>query len=254
VSGFSQLERRLGPYGLLPLDPVRRRPFSLVFPARQPGSSRELFVKVLLSDKAGIRRNFGREIEILRTLGGQPGVAPLVVASTTDLVFHACDRVRGRDLVEIAQAAERRDLGALLRLGCALARWIDALHRLGIAHRDLSPDHVLVEPDGGLVIVDFGMAKVTRELAPEERRACEGYDVQALGMILWEMICGRAIFPYRQRALSQVLQREAALVEAAGLPSEVRRLLLGCLGASSEFAPDRGGFAGAEEALRAFAD
>jgi serine/threonine protein kinase len=254
VSPFSQLERRLVPYGLLPLDPVRRRPFSLVFPARQPGNNRELFVKVLLSDKPGIRRNFGREIEILRTLAGQPGVPPLVASSTKDLVFHACDRVRGRTLAEIAQAAEGRDLGMLLRLGGALARWIDALHRLGIVHRDLSPDHVLVEPDGELVIVDFGMAKFTGELSPEERRACEGSDVQALGMILWEMICHRPIFPYRQRTLPQVLQREAALIEKSDLPSQVRRLLLGCLNALSEFAPDRGGFTNAHQALRAFSD
>lgn len=252
MNAYSQLNRRLEPYGLLPLDPVRRRPFSLVFPARQPGNTRELFVKVLLSDKAGVRRNFNREIEVLRTLAGQPGVPPLVVASTKDLVFHACDRVRGRDVIDVAQSADGRTLGALLKLGGALARWIAALHRLGVAHRDLSPDHVLVEPDGELAIVDFGMAKFTAELSPEERRACEGTDVQALGMILWEMICHRAIFPYRQRTLAAVLEREAALVEGSELPAGIRRLLLGCFNASSEFAPDRGGFAGAEAAMRAF--
>jgi len=250
---FGQLERRLEPYGLLPMMPVRRRTFSLVFPARQLATGRELFVKLLLSDKPGLRRSFSREIEILTVLAGQPGVAPLVAASTEDLVFHACDRVCGRSLGEIAQASEGRDLALLLKHGRALAEWIADLHRLGIAHRDLSPDHVFVEADNGLVVVDFGMAKRTSDLPAAERRRCEGYDLQALGMILWEMIRRSTIFAYRDRALPAALQREAALVEGAGLPPEVRRLLLGCFAAASEFTPDGKGFTSVGEAFAAFA-
>lgn len=236
---FTQLERRLEPYGLRPLAPVRRRPFSLVFPAQQDGTGRELFVKLLVSGGAGVRRNFGCEIEILQALAGTPGIPVLVSAGTDDLLFHACERVHGRTFAEIATAPEGRDLTAVLRHARALARWIAALHRLGIVHRDLSPEHVFVQPDGGLVVVDFGMAKRTGELPAEERLSYEGYDLQALGMILWEMICGHAIFPYREPALPQVLRREATLVRDAGLPSAVRRWLLDCLATRSEFTPDQ---------------
>ena len=234
------LERRLAPHGLRPQAPVRRRPFSLVFPARQDGTGRELFVKLLTARSAGVRHNFGREIEILQALAGQPGVPALVAASIDDgQAFHACDRIHGRSLLEIARSPEGRDLSMVLEWAKALADWIAALHRLGFAHRDLSPDHVFIEPDGRLVVIDFGMAKRTVDLPLEERMHYDGYDLQALGMILWEMICGHSIFPYRNMALRDVLRREAALVRDAGLPAAVRRWLLDCLATPSEITPDQ---------------
>ena len=96
-----------------------------------------------------MRRNFGREIDILRELAGKPGISPLVAASTDErLSFHACERVRGRSPLDIARSPEGRDLGVVLEHAQALARWITALHGLGIVHRDLSPDHVFIQRDG----------------------------------------------------------------------------------------------------------
>jgi serine/threonine protein kinase len=240
LNSLRELERLLAPHGLLPLVPVRRRPFSLVFRARQGSTGRELFVKCLTSRSHGVRRNFDREIEILQVLNGKPGVANLVVSSMSEEVaFHACEHVLGRSLLAIAQAQEGRDLGVLLGHARSLARWIAALHRVGVAHRDLSPEHVLVRSDGTIVVVDFGMAKRTGNLSPEERLYYDGYDLQALGMILWEMICGHSIFPYRDQSLRQVLRREAELVREAELPAGVRRWLLDCLATRSEFTPNQ---------------
>lgn len=246
----------MAPHGLLPLAPVQRRPFSLVFPARQTDTGLELFVKLLTARAAGVRRSFGQEIEILRALHGVAGISALrVVSLEAGLAFHACDRAAGKSLREVARAPAG-DPAILRAYARTLARWIVALHQHGVAHRNLSPDNVFVAGDGGLVVVDFGLARQTRALPPDERRRCEGYDVQALGMILWEMICQSAIFPYRGRGLGGVLEREAALMREAEQPAEVRRLLMGCFAAASEFTPDGlppyRGFASASEALRAF--
>jgi serine/threonine protein kinase len=240
LSAFAQLERKLAPHALVPLAPVRRRHFSLVFPARQVETGRALFVKLLLSQAPGVRRNFDREIEILRELGGKPGVTRLVVSSTDPaLVFHACETVCGRSLPDIARSPEGRDLACVLEHVRSLARWITALHGMGIVHRDLSPEHVFIQRDGLPVVIDFGMARRTRELSAEDRIRYEGYDLQALGMILWEMICGHPVFPYRDPALSVVLRREAALVREASLPAAVRRWLLDCFAVPSELTSDQ---------------
>jgi len=233
------LERLLRPHGVLPLAPLRQRPLTLVLRGRQLGTARPLFVKVLTSSIAGVRRNFRREIDILRSLAGHPGIPPLVVAAADEsLTFHACAPADGCRLEELARAPEGSDLAVLLRHGLALAHWLERLHRLGVAHRDLSPDHVFVAPGGSLTVVDFGMAKRTHDLPACERRLCEGYDRQALGMILWETICGRAIFPYRDPRLPLVLRREIDLVRGTNLPAPVRRLLIGCLATRSEFTPE----------------
>jgi serine/threonine protein kinase len=193
-------------------------------------------VKVLKSPLTGARRNFLREIDILKRLSGQWGVVQLVAAATdAQLTFHACERAHGCSLDQFVNAAEGRDLGVILRHIATLADWLGCLHDLGIAHRDLSPDHVFVGPGDTITVVDFGMAKGTHLLPLAERRRCERYDVQAIGMILWETICGHAIFPYRSPRLHVVLRREMALVQTSGLPLPVQRLVLGCLAARSEF-------------------
>jgi serine/threonine protein kinase len=254
-TSLSGLERLLSPHGLLPRAPVQRRPVSLVFPARQAATGHELVVKLLTSRSEDARRNFGNEIGILRALAGQPGVKTLRASGDDDLLFHACERVHGRTFYEISRAAGV-EIGRLLDHGRELARWIAGLHGHGIAHRDLSPDHVFVEPRGGLVVVGFGMARPTGGLPSDERRRCEGCDLQALGMILWEMICQSAIFPYRGRGLTETVQREANLVREVELPIRARRLLMGCFAAPSEFTPDGlppyRGFNSANELLRAF--
>lgn len=255
--GLQELERRLRPHGVLPLGPLRQRPLSLVFPARQAGTGRPLFVKLLTSSSAGVRRNFHREIDILRALSGNAGIKRMVASSASPtLAFHACERLAGSSLVDLVAMPEGRELAVLLRHGAALAGWIAALHRLEFVHRDLSPDHVFIDADGSLAVVDFGMARRTPDLPLAERRLCEGYDVQSLGMILWEMICGSEIFPYRGPGLPDVLRREIELVRGARLPANVRRLLVGCLSAASEFTPNglppRRGFGNAVEALKAF--
>lgn len=255
LTSLSGLERLLLPHGLLPQAPVQRRPVSLVFPARQTASGHELFVKLLTSRSEDARRNFGNEIGILRTLAGRPGVQRMRASSDDVLLFHACERVRGQTFYELART-QGTELGLLLGHGRELARWIAGLHGHGIAHRDLSPDHVFVERRGGLVVVGFGMARRTGGLPADERRRCEGCDVQALGMVLWEMICQSAIFPYRGRGLAEVVRREASLVREAELPPRVRRLLMGCFASPSECTPDGlppyCGFNSADEALLAF--
>src|SRR5512140_3158208 len=95
LTSLSGLERLLSPHGLLPQAPVQRRPASLVFPARQAATDHELFVKLLTSRSDSARRDFSREISLLRALAGRPGVKKLRVASDDDrLLFHACERVR----------------------------------------------------------------------------------------------------------------------------------------------------------------
>ena len=51
-------------------------------------------------------------------------------------------------------------LGAGLDIAIKLAKAVAALHRAGIVHRDIKPDNVILQPDGGLKLIDLGVARL----------------------------------------------------------------------------------------------
>src|SRR3546814_14168100 len=48
------------------------------------------------------------------------------------------------------------------RIAVELTRAVAALHRLGIIHRDIKPDNIILTDDGGLRLVDLGVARLPR--------------------------------------------------------------------------------------------
>lgn len=69
------------------------------------------------------------------------------------------------------------DIQPGVALSIKLARAVAALHRLGVAHRDIKPDNVILEKDGGLKLIDLGVARLPRveEFAETEAPGTPGY-------------------------------------------------------------------------------
>lgn len=94
------------------------------------------------------------------------------------------------------------------RIGIALCRAVMALHRAGVVHRDIKPDNVVLEPDGGVVLLDLGVARLPWAedvdeldrpgtpsfMAPElfsGRAGDAGSDLYALAATLYRAFTGR---------------------------------------------------------------
>ena len=147
--------------------------------------------------------------------------------------FLAMEYVEGLDLLRLMQEVARRRMAVPFGL-CAyvvqqVAKGLDYAHRktddfgepLGIVHRDISPQNVLLSFDGAVKIVDFGIARardVHEEegvvkgkfayMAPEQARGelvDRRADVYSAGVVLFELAAGRPLHPGKgKEVLDQV--------------------------------------------------
>ncbi|TPW21091.1 MAG: protein kinase, partial [Elusimicrobia bacterium] len=128
-----------------------------------------------------------------------------------------------------------------------LCAGVDYAHRQGVVHRDLKPANVIVQPDGTVKVMDFGVARQAQDalmrrqmtntiigtpqyMAPEQEEGvvCTQSDVYALGVCLYEMLTGTP--PFSGSAGSVTLAKREAryeplAVRVAGLPAALTQVV-----------------------------
>jgi serine/threonine-protein kinase len=192
--------------------------------------------------RAGLAERMAREREILATLE-HPHIARLYDAGVADdgQPYLALEFVEGE---RIDAYCRRHALGVRQRLGLFLqvAQAVAHAHANLVVHRDLKPSNILVTAEGGVRLLDFGIAKLleqgvaeetalTRDVgraltpdyaAPEQiqgRAIGTAADVYSLGVVLFELLTGRR--PYQLKRESRAALEEAILQAEPMRPSEV---------------------------------
>lgn len=204
---------QVGPYRLL--EQIGAGGMGVVFKALDTRLGRHAALKFLpphLCRDARAKQRFLREARAAARLD-HPGICTLYdIGETSDgqlyLAMAYCD---GEDLkARIARGPLA--LEEALDIAVQVAAGLAAAHAQGIWHRDIKPSNVMLLDDGGVRIVDFGVAKIGGEaitasgqhvgtvayMAPEQLRnekTVDGRaDVWALGTLLYEMLCGLRAF------------------------------------------------------------
>ncbi|MBB5202849.1 tRNA A-37 threonylcarbamoyl transferase component Bud32 [Inhella inkyongensis] len=192
-------------------------------------------------DSAAVLARFAQERQALARLD-HPHVARLFDAglSPQGLPFFVMERVQGQTL---DRACAGLDLEARLALFLQLTDAVAHAHRHLLVHRDLKPSNVLVNNEGQVKLLDFGIAKALDPLegadaaeqtqagqraftpshaSPEQIRGepvSTATDIYSLGVLLYQLLTGQR--PYGRSAHSAAEQAQAALHENPTRPSSL---------------------------------
>lgn len=193
----------------------------IVYGARHAAVGKLVAIKALrahLADDAEAIQRFNAEATAATSIGNQHIVETFDFGRLPDgAAYLVMEYLEGRSLAELIEGWSPLALERITKIGVQIAEALNAAHLAGIVHRDLKPDNVfLCEREGDpdfVKILDFGIAKfgvsqarltqagavfgTPAYMSPEQAlgKATDGRtDVYALGVMLYEMACGRVPF------------------------------------------------------------
>jgi len=163
-------------------------------------------------DEHRLLARFKREVALNRRIN-HPNVARMYdYGIAGDTPYITMELIDGEDLWTLVGRRRRFPPEEAVPIARQIARGAAAIHRLGILHRDLKSQNVIVDRHGAAVILDFGLARGAWEpgltlgsvllgtpqyMAPEQALGedlDERADLYSIGVIAWEMLAGTPPF------------------------------------------------------------
>ena len=161
------------------------------------------------SDPAALDR-FRSEIRLARRISHRNVVRTHDIGEVDGLYYITMEFVEGSSLKDLIISRGRLPAGAVISIGKQLCRALEVAHEAGVIHRDIKPQNMVVEADGTLKVMDFGIARLqTRSdghtqagmvvgtpeyMSPEQLRGDEldgRSDLYSAGVVLYESLTGK---------------------------------------------------------------
>jgi serine/threonine-protein kinase len=204
LNGRYELEQKIGEGGM-----------ATVYRGYDIRLNRRVAIKVLHSQYANdpdFLSRFEHEAQAAANLN-HPNVVNVYDTGQDGLYYYiVMEYVDGLNLKTLINREAPLMVANAIAIAEAIASGLDAAHRVGMVHRDIKPQNILVKPDGHVQITDFGIAKshlstaMTRTgitfgtadyISPEQAQGLDATprsDIYSLGVTLYEMLTGRLPF------------------------------------------------------------
>jgi serine/threonine-protein kinase len=204
---------RIGKYEIR--DELGKGGFGQVYLGLDPTMDRLVAIKVLSAGgDSSLLIRFQTEATAAGNLNHKNIVTVYEFGEDRGMFFLAMEYLAGQDLQKAIDAAGARSVLDKMRIMTQVAEGLLCAHQGGVVHRDVKPANIMLLSDGTVKVMDFGIARLTREnsarltqtgyligsvshMAPEQFRGIEAdvlCDIWAYGTIYYELLTGKNPF------------------------------------------------------------
>ena len=207
------------------------------------------FLPENMSGNPAMLARFHGEVRIARQVS-HPNVCRVYdIGEVEGQLFLSMEYVSGEDLASLLRRIGRLPSDKGVEFARKICAGLAAAHEKGVLHRDLKPANIMIDSQGRVVIMDFGLAAVTGEvqgieiragtpmyMSPEQlagREVTVRSDIYALGLVLYEMFTGRR--PFESENLPELIAKQQRLEQlsvttvARDIDPAVEKVILRCL-------------------------
>jgi len=208
-----EILKRLGEGGMGTVYQARDRELDLVVALK--------LIRAELASHPDILRRFKQELILARQVTHKNVIRIFELGMADGRKFITMDYIDGRDLKSILVERGKLPPDEAVRIVRQICRGLEAAHAEGVVHRDLKPQNIMVDANGRVWVMDFGLARsmdlvgITRTgalmgtpdyMSPEQARAQKvdaRSDLFSLGIICYEILTG--ILPFRADTMMATL-------------------------------------------------
>lgn len=169
-------------------------------------------IKPEIASNKNIIERFRNELKIARNIRQKNVCGMFDLGEAKGSYFITMEYIRGEDLKSLIRKMGQLSMGQAITLAKQICDGLGEAHRLGVVHRDLKPQNIMIDKQGEARIMDFGIARslegkgitaagvmigTPEYMSPEQvegKETDQRSDIYSLGIILYEMMTGRVPF------------------------------------------------------------